>query len=120
MLHNFKELEIWKKSMELAKEVLLEVKTMPDEYKFSLVSQMNRSSISIPSNIAEGSARTTNKDFARFLDIAQGSACELETQIMLSSEISLIQAKRKIELINKTNEVQKMIRGFRRSLASSI
>lgn len=102
--------------MELAKVVLFLAKEFPEEYKYSLTSQMTRSSISIPSNIAEGSARTTNKDFSRFLDLAQGSACELETQLILSSEIEIIDQDKFIELKENINEIQKMIRGFKQNL----
>ncbi|MCB9225492.1 MAG: four helix bundle protein [Crocinitomicaceae bacterium] len=116
MLHNYKELKIWQKSMELAKAVLFLAKEFPEEYKYSLTSQMTRSSISIPTNIAEGSARTTNKDFSRFLDLAQGSACELETQLILSSEIEIIDQDKFIELKENINEIQKMIRGFKQNL----
>lgn len=102
--------------MSLAKEVIEEVKKYPAEYKFNLVSQLMRCAISIPSNISEGSARTTNKEFSRFLDIAQGSACELETQLILSKNLNLLDDKRFYHFQSKVNELQKMIRGFKGSL----
>ena len=80
MKHNFKALEIWKRSRKLVQNVYLITKTFPSEEKFSLVSQMNRSAISIPSNIAVGCGRGTDAQLVHFLDIAIGSNCELETQ----------------------------------------
>lgn len=91
-------------------------KSFPSNERFELTSQIVRSAVSIPSNIAEGSGRTTNKEFARFLDIALGSAFELETQLIIASRIdnvSEIEAKNKIE---KLQELQKMIKSFKSSL----
>ncbi|MDA7803904.1 four helix bundle protein [Crocinitomix sp.] len=75
-MHNFRQLKIWQASMELAKEILNCTEEFSQERKYGLTSQINRSAISIPSNIAEGSARNSDKDFARFLSIALGSAFE--------------------------------------------
>ena len=83
MRHNFKALEIWKRSRKLVKNTYLTTKTFPSEEKFGLVSQINRSAVSIPSNIAEGCGRGTDAQLVHFLDIAIGSNCELETQFYL-------------------------------------
>lgn len=115
-MHNFRELNIWKKGMSVVKKVLKTTETFPNEHKYGLTSQINRSSISIPSNIAEGSARTTDKEFSRYLDIAQGSAYELETQLLISKEINLIDQGNLEEIISELNELQKMITGFKRSI----
>ena len=72
--HNFRELKVWQKSMELTKRLFLLVDGFPKEERFELVSQMRRAAISIPSNIAEGSGRNSNKEFKRFLSIALSSA----------------------------------------------
>ncbi len=90
MRHNFKALEIWKRSRILVKNVYLTTKTFPSEEKFSLISQMNRSAVSIPSNIAEGCGRGTDAQLVHFLDIAIGSNCELETQFYLAFDIGYI------------------------------
>ena len=82
-MHNFKELKIWQKSRVLTKKIYLLIKDYPEEEKFGLVSQIRRSAISIPSNIAEGSGRNSDRDFRRFLNIALSSAFELETQIII-------------------------------------
>ncbi len=80
MGHNFKELKLWKDSMAFAKEIFTVTQSFPSEEKFGMISQMRRCAVSIPSNIAEGSGRTSNREFSRFLDISLGSAYEIETQ----------------------------------------
>lgn len=90
MKHNFKNLEIWKRSRRLVKHVYLTTKSFPTDEKFNLISQMNRAAISIPSNIAEGCGRNTNAQLIHFLNIAIGSNCELETQFYLSYDVGYI------------------------------
>lgn len=102
--------------MALTTEVLEISKSFPKELTYTLTSQISRSAISIPSNIAEGSARTTDKDFSRFLDIPQGSAYELETQLILAHNIDILKKEVFTALIDKLNELQKMIRGFKKTL----
>lgn len=79
MGHNFKELLIWKKAMKIVEDVYLLTKLLANEEKFELASQINRAVISIPSNIAEGSGRTSNKKFKNFLNSSISSSFELET-----------------------------------------
>jgi four helix bundle protein len=86
MVTSFKELIVWQKAMELVKEVYSISKSLPQEELYSLSSQIKRSAISIPSNIAEGHKRGT-KDYMRFLTIAYGSSAELETQLILCNSI---------------------------------
>ena len=92
--------------MNLSQQVYMLTSDFPSDEKFGLVSQMRRSSVSIASNIAEGSGRGTDKDFSRFLNIALGSAFELETQLLLSSRLKLHNSE--VEL-NTSKQVQKMI-----------
>ena len=108
-MHNFKELKVWQKAIDLAVDIYKEMASFPTDERFGLVSQMKKWSVSIPSNIAEGSVRGTNKDFNRFLDISQGSAFELETQLIISQRLALIENETANELIAKTTEVQKMV-----------
>ena len=89
-MHNFKKLNIWVNAMSLVKDIYLLTSNFPKEEKFGLISQINRCSISIPSNIAEGSSRSSNKEFSHFIKIALGSLFELETQIILSSDFKMI------------------------------
>ncbi|MBD3638913.1 MAG: four helix bundle protein [Crocinitomicaceae bacterium] len=100
-MHNFRELNIWKKGMDLAKKVLSLTTSFPEEMKYGITAQINRCAISIPSNIAEGSARTTNRDFSGFLVIAMGSAYELKTQRILSWEINILTQSNRDSIINE-------------------
>lgn len=117
MKHNFKELLVWKKSIDLVKSVYLLTSTLPSEEKFGLISQMNRSSVSIPSNIAEGSGRTSNKEFLFFLNIAISSSYELETQLIISNQLFLIDVD---NILSQISEVQKMILGLKKNLENNL
>jgi len=108
-MHNFKELKVWQKAIDLAVDIYKAMASYPNDEKYGLVSQMKRCSVSIPSNIAEGSGRGTNKDFNRFLEISQGSAFELETQLIISQRLALIENETANDLIAKTTEIQKMV-----------
>jgi four helix bundle protein len=114
--HNFRELNIWKKSMDLVFDIYRLTQKLPDVEKFALVSQVNRSAVSIPSNIAEGTSRISEKEISRFLDIALGSSYELETQLLLIGRLYKENEEHVIELINKINEIQKMMGGFRKKI----
>lgn len=109
LMKNFKKLIVWKRSMELAAEVAKLVKKLPKEEKFTYRDQIVRSSISIPSNIAEGSARNSRKDFKRFLQISLGSSFELETQLLLLKHTLILSQNHLIEAMNLNVEVQKML-----------
>jgi four helix bundle protein len=115
-MHNFKELNIWKKSIELAQEIYSVMADYPNFEKFGLTNQMRRAVVSIPSNIAEGSGRASNKDFRRFLSISLSSAYELETQLIFSEKLGFITDEQCSKLTGDLNEIQKMVYGFRKSL----
>ena len=115
-MHNFKNLKIWQKSRVLVKEVYLVTRDFPIEEKFGLASQIRRSAYSIPSNIAEGSGRNSNKDFSRFLEIALGSAFELETQLILAYDIDYLTEKELTDIQKILQEIQKMIYKFKISI----
>ncbi|MGO4773776.1 four helix bundle protein [Flavobacterium sp. W22_SRS_FK3] len=99
-MHQFKELLIWKKSRLFCSKIYNVTASFPNEEKFGITNQLRRDSISISSNIAVGSSRNSNKDFARFLEIAIGSAFELETQLLISSKLGFINEEKTIELTN--------------------
>ncbi|MBN9292733.1 MAG: four helix bundle protein [Flavobacteriia bacterium] len=113
MAHNFRELKIWKDSMKVVKSVYLLTSQLPNDEKFGLVSQMNRCSVSIPSNIAEGSGRTSSKEFLYFLNVGLSSTFELETQLILSNELFDLPISGIVEQIH---ELQRMIIGFKKTL----
>jgi four helix bundle protein len=113
MEHNFRELKIWKAAMDVIKSTYILCAAMPADEKFGLISQMQRCSVSIPSNIAEGSGRNSEKDFLRFLNMAISSAFELETQLILAKELFQSNTDKEIEHLHT---LQKMIWGFKRRL----
>ena len=104
----YKDLVVWQKAMQLTKEVYKITEQFPSEEKFGLVSQMRRSAVSIPSNIAEGSRRG-NKEFNHFLRVALGSASELETQIELAVELYMCDPQTFRDVEKYLNEVLKML-----------
>jgi len=111
--HNFRELQIWKESMSFVKSIYDITNSMNVDEKFGLISQMNRCAVSIPSNIAEGSGRSSEKEFLRFLDIAISSSYELETQLILIGEIYEIPVE---DIIDRLAIIQKKIGAFKRTL----
>ncbi|MBT3302198.1 MAG: four helix bundle protein [Bacteroidetes bacterium] len=118
-MHNFRELKIWVESIQLTTDVYKLTSKFPKSEQYNLISQINRSSVSIPSNIAEGSSRRTTKGFIQFLDIALGSTYELETQLIIAGKLDYIQSNNLSEILNKTIEIQKMINGFIRNLRNN-
>ncbi|MBP7770879.1 MAG: four helix bundle protein [Candidatus Pacebacteria bacterium] len=112
-IQSFRELIVWQKSMKLARDTYTLSRALPSEERFGLASQIQRSAISIPSNIAEGSKRSTAKDYVQFLRIANGSAAELETQLLLIRDIYSLEVQE--ELI-QLDEVQRMLQALIKSL----
>ncbi|MEQ9405323.1 MAG: four helix bundle protein [Cyclobacteriaceae bacterium] len=92
-MHDFKKLEVWEKSMKLAEDVYAMTQKFQDNEKYGLISQMRRCAVSIPSNIAERAGRNGDKEFANYLAISPGSAFELETQLLLSARLELVEEK---------------------------
>ncbi|MCB9227860.1 MAG: four helix bundle protein [Chitinophagales bacterium] len=110
--NSYKDLKIWMKGIELVKEIYSVTSTFPSEENFGLKQQLRRCAVSIPSNIAEGWGRHTNKQFANFLYISRGSLMELETQIYLSKELNYIEVESFDKINNIIIEEAKMINGF--------
>ncbi len=116
MIRNFKTLNIWKRSQSFVKEIYFETGKFPPEEKFGLSSQMRRAAVSIPSNIAEGCGRKTEKGLSNFLDNAIGSNCELETQIRLSHDLGFITFDKMNVLTNEVEQIRRMIIGYQKTL----
>ena len=110
--HNFKNLKVWQKSVDLAVKVYHITKECPSEEKFGMTSQMRRASVSIPSNIAEGTAKSTSKSFVNSLDISLGESYELETQAIIANLVGLLDKEQFTSLESDISEVQRMINGF--------
>jgi len=115
-MHNFLELKIWQRSRALVKAVFLLTESFPVNQQYGLTNQIQRAAISIPSNIAEGAGRNSSIEFAHFLDIANGSAFELETQLFLSSDLGYTEIKQIEDIISELKKIQKMIFKIRSSL----
>ena len=116
MLKNFKELKVWEKAYQLCLDLYKATAEFPNEEKYGLSSQMRRSAISIPSNIAEGYGRKTIPDYVRCLYIAYGSTCELETQTLLSGDLSYLNKADQRSLLEKIKEVERMLMALIKSL----
>ncbi|WP_298419921.1 four helix bundle protein [uncultured Kordia sp.] len=111
-MHRFKELEIWKKSRLFCASIYNTTSKFPALEKFGLINQLRRASVSIPSNIAEGTSRDSNKDFIRFLRIAVGSAYEIETQLLIANDLGFLSKEDLQKLIKELHVIIKMISKF--------
>lgn len=115
-MKDFRKLVIWEKGMELAKQVYAFTASLPQKEQFGLISQMNRCSVSIPSNIAEGCSRNSDLELKRFIEIAIGSSFELETQLLLAKEIY---GKEDSSLFNNLNQLQRMMNAYHAKLKAT-
>ncbi len=113
----YKELEVWKEARKLVSEVYKLTSTFPKTEIFGLVSQINRSVISIPSNIAEGCARYSDKDTSRFIDIAIGSIAELDTQLIIADDLGFGTYSK--DLATQVNKVSALLQGLKKYVNSS-
>ena len=104
-----KDLDVWKKSIDFVTKVYNLTEKFPNNEKFGIISQIRRAAVSIPSNIAEGSARNSKKELIQFLYISLGSAAELETQLIISEKLKYIE---NLDVLNDLNDIQKMIMGL--------
>lgn len=118
MLKSYKELKVWQKSYELCLDIYRITTKFPKAEQYGLTSQIRRSSISIPSNIAEGYGRKTSKDYIRMLYISYGSVCELETQILLAGDLGLIDDGELDSIKNSVAETERMLKALIKSLES--
>lgn len=115
-MHRYKDLKFWQLSRAFCKEIYLVTNTFPEDEKFGLTSQLRRASVSIPSNIAEGASRKSDKDFSRFLMISLGSCYEIETQLLISFDLNFINKEKLEELQNFLNQIIKMMSKFNSTL----
>ncbi|MCF0182456.1 MAG: four helix bundle protein [Muribaculaceae bacterium] len=111
-MRNYRNYDFWQDSISIAKDVYILLKEFPNEERFALCSQLRRAVVSIASNIAEGSGRETESDFAHFLDIALGSACEVETQIEIAYKMEYISIEQRDEIVDKLQSIERRITGF--------
>lgn len=119
-MHNYKELKVWQKAMDLVENIYVATATFPETEKYGLTNQIRRSAVSVPSNIAEGAGRNGNREFNQFIGIAAGSICELETQLLISKRLKYVNENNVLELIENINEIQKMLSSLSKSSINTI
>ena len=115
-MKDFRQLKVWEKAHLLALEIYKATATFPKEELYGLMSQLRRASVSIPTNIAEGCGRNTDADFARFLQIAMGSASETEYEIILAFDLGFLSKNQFESLQSQAEEVKKMLASFIKTL----
>ncbi len=113
---NFKELKIWQKGVQMAVNSFKLTSTFPKEEKYGIISQITKASVSIPSNIAEGSSRSSEKDYNRFIEISLGSTFELETQLLVAESVRYGEKELRNEMLKDIDEEQKMLISFMNKL----
>jgi len=118
-MKSHKDLHVWQKSINLVTDIYDITKEFPKEELFGLTNQLRRAAVSIPSNIAEGSARNHNKEFIQFLYIAQGSCAEIETQLTISQNLNFISESTLKQLNEKLTEIRNMLIGLIKSLINT-
>ena len=116
----FKDLLVWRKGIQLVKEIHKLTGPFPADEKFGLVSQMRRAAVSIPSNIAEGQARKTTGEFIQFLSHAEGSLAELDTHLVLAVELGYSKTSQAAPATELVSELKRMLNGLRRTLLKSV
>ncbi len=116
MVYPFEDLKVWQKSMELAKEVYQITRNFPEHEKYGLVTQMRRATISIPLNIAEGRGRYHKKSFVQFLMQARGSLYEMVTLVKLSTSLGYLKSETMEDLLEKCNNISRMLSGLINSM----
>ena len=118
MARDFRKIRVWEKAHALTLEIYRMTVGFPDNERFGLVSQIRRACSSIPTNIAEGCGRGSDKELARFIDIATGSASEVEYQLQLALDLDYIGEKHHVNLTSKVTEIRRMLLSFNKAIRS--
>ncbi|MEJ2313749.1 MAG: four helix bundle protein [Nitrospirota bacterium] len=119
-MKNYKELNVWQKAYDLCLDIYRITKEFPDEERYGLVAQIRRAAVSVPSNIAEGYGRKGIADYVRFLYVAYGSGCELETQVLLSTDLGYIEGNTADRVRGNIGEVERMLKALMKSLEAKV
>ena len=114
-----RDLKVWNNSINLVTKIYQITNAFPKDELFGIISQMRRAAVSIPSNIAEGAARNSTKEFNNFLSFALGSASELETQLLISNKLKYLNVLDYESLMGELTAIQKMIQGLMKNLKST-
>jgi four helix bundle protein len=118
-MRDFKQLKVWQKAHQLVLQIYRHTSSFPDQERFGLTAHLVKSAVSIPSNIAEGCGREGDKELARFLSIAAGSASETEYQLLLARDLAYLSPQSHQELDDQVNEVKRMLNAFIQRLGQS-
>jgi len=116
-MQRFTELKVWQRSHKLTLEAYRVTASFPSAERFGLISQLRRAAASIPTNIAEGSKRESNQEYARFLNIAEGSLAETEYLVMLSRDLGFLARDPADELLKEITEIARMLNALKRKVA---
>lgn len=120
MLKSYQDLRVWEKGYKLCLEIYRLTKKFPDEEKYGLSSQLRRSSVSIPSNIAEGYGRKGRQEYIHYLYVGYGSCCELKTQVMLAVDLGYIKKNEREKVLELLSEVERMLKALINSLEKKL
>jgi len=115
---HYRELIVWQKSVDLVEAIYRISQRFPGDERFGLTAQLRRAAVSIPSNIAEGQSRGTARDFNKFLDIANGSLAELETQLIIAARLSYITSEELDIALSKSAEIGRLLNGLQKSIVA--
>lgn len=115
-MHNYKNLRIWHEAMDLVTEIYTVTINFPDSERFGLTNQIRRAVSSIPTNIAEGTSRPSQKEFKHFLSIALGSSFEVSTQIEIAYRLKMIGEEKRNELLAMNDLLQRKIQSFSKQI----
>jgi len=119
-MFNFEKLDVWKKAIDFADLIYNETRAFPAEERFGLTNQLRRSAVSVSSNIAEGSSRSSKNEFARFAEIAAGSVFEVVSQAFIARRQSFLSEEQFREVYGDADELSRMLSGLRKSLLSTL
>jgi four helix bundle protein len=119
LIRNFRDLEVWQKSLDLVINIYRQTGTFPREEQFGLTSQIRRAAVSIPANIAEGNGRIHRKEYRQFVSNAYGSLMELETHLIIAERLSYLGVEASKILLAQTAEVGRMLNGLKKALSNS-
>jgi four helix bundle protein len=116
-MQRFTELKVWQRSHALTLEVYRVTSSFPSTERFGLISQLRRAAASVPTNIAEGSKRESNQEYARFLNIAEGSLAETEYLVMLSRDLGFLVRDSAVQLLKEITEIARMLNALKKKVA---
>jgi four helix bundle protein len=120
MVESYRDLIAWQKAMELVESIYKLTAQLPDAERFGLVTQLRRAAVSIPSMLAEGHARASTRDFARFLSMARGSLAEVETQVLIAERLRFVSGDAVQQLLAQCDELGRVLRGLKKALDQKI